>query len=338
VDKSEALTSRFFPTRKPVRTVADVDGSSNYVCIMHDLATVVVRGDDAETFLQGQLTNDVTQLKDSCQLNAWCNPKGRVVTILKLWCNDDGISMQLPRSLAEPVIKRMQMYILRSHVTLEDCSDGIATAGLAGPVSKEWLATSLGEPPEPGQSAARGKIVINCPVGTSERYLVTGSSSELEEMLKSFPDEIPICDANTWTRIDIHDGIPEIWPETTEKYIPQSLNLDLLGAISFNKGCYTGQEVVARTHYLGTPKQRMYKARTASGSTARDTMAPGSKLYLPGNAEQSVGSIVSSFNTGDVQELLVSAKLHARGNKACHVHGTDGPEISLGDLPYTMNL
>ncbi len=82
-----------------------------------------------------------------------------------------------------------------------------------------------------------------------------------------FPEEIPFYDGDAWTGLDIRDGIPEILADTSEQFIPQSINLDILGAISFSKGCYTGQEIVARTHYLGTPKQRMYRANfsTAAG-------------------------------------------------------------------------
>lgn len=311
------------------------DGDSGFICIPRGLATLLVSGDDAETFLQGQLTNDITLLKDSCQLNAWCNPKGRVIALLKLWRSDAGIWMQFPHSLLTAVATRMRIYILRSHVVIEDRSEGIETVGLFGRVAEKWLKSELRNLPGRGLSVQHQGLWINSPHRSSCRYLVNGAATEMKKYFAGFPQEIPFYDGDSWTGLDIRDGIPEILADTSEQFIPQSINLDILGAISFSKGCYTGQEIVARTHYLGTPKQRMYRAHF--DTSAGDMPAPGSKLFLPGGREQSIGRVVSCFEAGDVCELLVSVKVHARSGGACRVRSPDGPEIILGDPPYDIN-
>lgn len=164
-----------------------------------DYSSVNVRGDDALTFLQGQLTNDLAQLKQGqIMLAAWCNPKGRVICLLRVSAIDGGYRLALPAELAEPVQKRLAMFRFRAKVEFEPGT--IAPADLGA-----------------GNSIA------------------------------------------DWRVANLHAGIPEIRTRQSEEFTPHMLNLDLLDAVSFDKGCYTGQEIVARTHYRGATKRRMFR-------------------------------------------------------------------------------
>ncbi len=313
------------------------DDQSSFICRPDYLATILVSGTDAGTFLQGQLTSDVEAISDNYQLGAWCNPKGRVIALLKLWQTDEGIWMQFPRSLVEEVVPRMRMYILRSDVTIQDRSDAYDTIGIIGTEAVNWLTRELGELPGQGKSLEKQGIVVNADAVSVLRYQVNGKVPAINDLLGSLPDSVPVYAADAWISMDIHSGIPEIWPGTREQFIPQSLNLDILGAVNFGKGCYVGQEIVARTHYLGKPKQRMFLAKTEQTEPGTESPAPGARLFLPGASGQSCGSVVSVYDTGKNHELLVSLKIQASESGACLINDSAGPEITITDTPYPID-
>lgn len=225
------------------------------------LAILTVSGKDAAKFLQGQVTcnvNEVTETK--CSPGALCNPKGRAITTFLLVKSGEAFLMVLPEELLEPIKKRLQMYVLRSDVALTDSSGQLCLIGLCQP------GTEAG----PLFGTTRQEVItINLSAAEQNRYLVI---AEADKAIALWSDRTgnqgfqPEC-SDQWRYLDIISGIPWLTTETSEEFIPQMLNLDLLGGISFNKGCYTGQEIVARTHFLGKAKRALFLAECDTPST-----------------------------------------------------------------------
>jgi folate-binding protein YgfZ len=219
------------------------------------LAILTVSGKDAAKLLQGQITcdiNDITETKSS--FGALCNPKGRAITTFLLVKSGAVFLIILPEALLESVKKRLQMYILRSDVTLTNSSDQLCLIGLS-------------EPPLQTESlfGTTQQEVISVNFSTTHnRRLIIAEVDKANALWSEQVDHQNFKPKNSdqWRYLDILSGIPWLTTETSEEFIPQMLNLDLLGGISFTKGCYTGQEIVARTHYLGKAKRALFLAES----------------------------------------------------------------------------
>jgi folate-binding protein YgfZ len=222
-----------------------------------------VEGADAVGFLQGQLSTDIERLTpDVCQLSSWNNAKGRVVTLLHLFQLDDAIYLALPAALAAPVIERLSAYVLRSKVKLTDATDTLARFGVAGPGADALLAAAgLAVPAEAwGVTQHRGVEVIRL-YGEVPRYTVKAKVDSLIGLWVNLESQgIRPADDDTWALAKILAGEPSVFPETSERFVAQMLDLDKLGAVDFKKGCYIGQEVIARSHYRGGVKRHLMRA------------------------------------------------------------------------------
>ena len=243
---------------------------SNHKIKLEGLDLILVKGSDAGNFLQGQITNDVKLLeKENEAIYAgYCSPKGRLIAfflIIKVW---DGYFLFCPASISDEISKKLSMYILRSKVILEKTPDNTSYFSFYGGTKvEEGFKKIWGDTPyptkimqtikHPNEQNTKGSLSITKLPGANGRFLVLGENKSIkiiyDEITKSEAVEI-----KSWNASDIESKIPNIFKETQDKFIPQSLNLDLIDAINFKKGCYTGQEIVARTHYLGKPKRRMY--------------------------------------------------------------------------------
>jgi len=215
------------------------------------LAVLTVSGKDAAKLLQGQITcnvNDITKIKGS--LGALCNPKGRAITTFLLVKTGDDFLMVLPEELLESVKKRLQMYVLRSDVTLTDSSDQLCLIGLCHPANQAGplFGTTQQEVITVNLSAAQSRSLV---IAEADKAIALWSERVGNQ---GFQPE----NSEQWRYLDILSGIPWLTTETSEEFIPQMLNLDQLGGISYNKGCYTGQEIVARTHYLAKQKEHYF--------------------------------------------------------------------------------
>ena len=238
-------------TRITFPAISDYNDKTIYP--LAHLAVLTIRGKDAAKLLQGQLTcnvNDVTEIKSSP--GALCNPKGRAITTFFLVKTGDVFLMVLPEELLEPVKKRLQMYVLRSDVTLTDGSDTLCLIGLCHPPAQAepLFGTSQQEVISVNLSATQSRCLI---IAEANKAIALWSERVGNQ---GFQPE----SSDQWRYLDILSGIPWLTTETSEEFIPQMLNLDLLGGISFNKGCYTGQEIIARTHYLGKTKRALFLA------------------------------------------------------------------------------
>ncbi len=230
--------------------LSEHEGDKSIYPIAH-LGVLTIAGADAAKLLQGQITcniNDISDIKSS--LGAICNPKGRAITTFLLVKNADDFLMILPRELLASVKKRLQMYVLRADVSLTDSSDEWCLIGLSDGAAHPAEAVDF--------ATSRQKNII---VNLQSRSLIMAVADHAqtfwsEQVELGFQPE----DSAQWRYLDILSGIPWLTVATSEEFIPQMLNLDKLGGISFNKGCYTGQEIVARTHYLGKAKREMFLA------------------------------------------------------------------------------
>ena len=272
------------------------------------LGLIKITGDDAETFLQGQFTNDVRQVTDkNSQLSAMCSPKGRVIVNFRLFKRDNAYYLLLPKDSLAATLKRLQMYVLRSKVKLEDASDNLYPIGISG--STQIL-------------TAENLTILK--VADNQHIVITDKPEQ-------FSDE-KMANESEWQRLNILAGLPQIVPATNEAFVPQMLNYDILGGISFKKGCYTGQEIVARMQYLGTLKRRMYLAKIETAQLPQ----PSDALYISSD-EQSVGKIVNaSFDTDGNAIVLAVIKIAQAETDEIHWQSQQGESLQLLDLPYSL--
>lgn len=306
--------------------------TGSVICPLTHRGLIQVDGPDTIRFLQGQLTNDATLLSaDHSQISGYCTPKGRLTALFRIHVRDDACLLSLPRDLVEPTIARLRKYVLMSKLTLAPAADDLVAIGLSGPRAGLELGEVTGRIPETvdGVVHADGLDIVRLP-GIHPRYEIVGPLAAMSQLWSRLDVHAAPVGAGAWSLLDILAGIPEIWPQTVEEFIPQTLNLDLLGAISFRKGCYTGQEIIARLHYRGTVKRRMYLAHCDSA----DGIVPGSGIHSAGGSDQAIGQVVSAApgpNRGS--KLLVSVVVD-QTRQALHLGAPDGPPLTLEDLPY----
>ncbi len=264
----------------------------NKFIILDKTSTIKVEGDDRVQFLQGQLTQDINLISQNNALYAgFCNPKGRMLAFMLCYLDHESIHLQIDSSIQNFILQKLRMYILRSKVSLKLANETFTCVGFVG--SKVLLTKNI-QPPKNYLDIIQSDGIMIMRLGKDDdRYQLMGETSKVNEFMKLNFSEYSSMSFNDWNNLNILDGIPDIYPTTQEAFIPQSLNMDLIEGINFKKGCYTGQEIVARTHYLGKVKRRMYRAFIKS----RADLNPGD-LILNNNGEE-IGQLVRSANEND---------------------------------------
>jgi tRNA-modifying protein YgfZ len=262
---------------------------------------ISVRGDDAESFLQGQLTQDIGKVSDTVSpLAAWCSPQGRVIASMRLLRLHDGIGMVLPTSMADRVLDGLARYRLRARVDLQAVGSDWQALAVTDKDDLQMLAMQALLPDHgPGKSVSRADITAVSLDSARTLVEVYGPLAAAGiEVKKPLSPE-------AWLQARVAAGIADITDANSEKFTPHMLNLDKQGAISFSKGCYTGQEIVARTEHRGNAKRRLAPFRASS------PVAIGDRLELDGT---SVGEVVAAAGT----ELLVLLPLELHGRTLRH--------------------
>lgn len=305
------------------------------VCELTSFGLIRFTGPDARAFLQGQFTCDVEALTpDTSTYGSYCTPKGRILATFLLWRAGDDYFMQLPVALRESVQKRISMYILRSKVQASDATGEWVLLGLAGKTAATFVRMVCGKDPVEIHDVIQSNDVtaIRLPGDRYELVIPAAAAPPIKTMLAH---QTEVTEPRHWDWLDIRSGIPVVGPETQEAFVPQMANLDLIGGVSFTKGCYPGQEIVARMHYRGTLKQRMYLASVPEG----DPPQPGDKVYSPETGAQSCGTIVSAAPGPDgVFDVLAVMQIAAAEHREIHLRSLDGPELELEALPYKLPL
>lgn len=243
---------------------------------LSDESLIRVSGADAVPFLQGQLSTDLEKLGPGVsQFSSWSNAKGRVVTLCRAFRRGDDIYLALPASLQAVVQKKLALYVLRSKVALTDASGQLGRLGIAGDDAPALL-TQAGLPVPAGQDTVtrQGDIQIIRLHGTLPRYALYGPPDAVAALREKFGAH---SDA-AWRLQKIFAGEPTVYPQTSERFVAQMLGLDELGAIDYKKGCYIGQEVIARAHYRGAVKRHLLRA-VCEGTTE---LRPGDEIQAAG--------------------------------------------------------
>ena len=283
------------------------------------LATISITGSDAKSFLQGQLSNDLNLLSRENALLTSCNSaQGRVQCILTLLERDDGIVAIVPAEMLEPAILRLRKHILRSKVTINDSRTSLRCFS----ASHEALnAQQLPIPEKPGTSLQREQIsILRWWDAQIERYLVIKPAAVEQDRA----DE-------SWLLADIRAGLPQVTPATHEAFVAQMLNLDALGGISFNKGCYTGQEIIARAHYRGAVKRRMFRL-----SASCKPPLPASRILTRDN-QSHAGDVVMAAPTDAGCEMLAVLNLSDQDAALC-LETDRAASLTKLPLPYDLML
>lgn len=292
------------------------------------LATLHVAGEDAVDFLQGQLTQSITELRDDeTRLAAWCNAKGRARALFRVVPTDTGLLLVGNADVLQAIRPKLQMFVLRARVALTDLSGSEGLMGLAGPVAETLLSEAVGTLPQTAGGLVRaGDLhVMAVPGGPGLRYLLLAPAAQLNPLWTRYAVSLTEADEGFWRLMDIEAGLPELTPATQEAFVPTMLNLEPLGGISYEKGCYPGQEVVARMHYLGRLKRRLYR-----GALAADPPAPGTPVEQTDGSE--AGTVVSTAQApGGGSELLAVLRIDAVDAGELSVAGWP---LELLELPY----
>lgn len=303
------------------------------LCDLSHTTQVSAGGDDAEDFLQNQLTNDLQSLgKEESLLAGYCNAKGRLICIFRIWRNGDGFLIQMPRDIHEASIDRLRKYVLRAKVQFSADREPIAF-GICGKTAAKGLESIIGRLPKRENALTRGDdfYVMRLPGGGRPRFQIGGSISSCTTAWNKLTQHATVGGSWTWARLDILAGIPNITLNTMESFIPQMVNLDLLGVVNFKKGCYPGQEIVARMHYLGNLKQRMARFRVND----EDRPQPGDRVYTQ-NKTVPTGTVVDAQSaTGSSWDLLAVARIADIDRHTLCLKNAHGPVLFQHDLPYS---
>ncbi len=308
---------------------------SNIICDLSHYAVLAVQGEDTVEFLQGQLTNDVSKVDDQhSQLNAYCNNKGRMLANFRVFSSAGTFFITLPQELAETVLNRLQQYVLRAQVAMGDVSDSLLRIGVYGEQATAALEAHLGVLPASSDDVAQydNAIAIRC--AGEHRFELYATPQHMPEHWQVLSAAASAVGAGHWELLNIRAGIPVITTATSEAFVPQMANLELVNGVSFTKGCYTGQEIVARMHYLGKLKQRMYHINIDS----KTVPAAGETLSAENaKATQEVGTIISAqlAENNQVEALAVIQNSYAREGKL-KLGSPDGPDVSVLELPYAI--
>jgi folate-binding protein YgfZ len=300
------------------------------------LGVISAHGKDATAFLQGQFSNDINAVDHGhSQLSAYCTPKGRILGVFRLFRRGDTFYLRLPREIIEELLQRLRRYVLRAEVTLEDATDNFIRIGITGKDAAGELAGALGALPEqPGEVIHTQDLSVLRVPGIHPRFEVYALSFAAAKRLW---DTLNVRGAPVgraaWQLTEILAGLPNVYASTTEQFIPQMLNLQLIDGVNFRKGCYPGQEIVARTQYLGALKRRMYAGRIATDTPP----LPGDSLYTATDSTQATGHLVDAQPHPDGgYAALAVLQIAAAEAGDLHLASSDGPAFSLEALPYPV--
>ncbi len=283
-------------------------------------------GEEAREFLHAQLTSDVSGLAQDRARNAgWCSAKGRLLANFLVVPQAGGFLLQLSRDIAPAIAKRLSMFILRAKAKLVDASESWVQVGLWGPQSAGRLAALGFAVPEADLAVGRAADVTVVRV-SEQRFLLVAPVTQRGRLLDALGD----AGDEVWALEEIRAGRPLVVQATQDLFVPQMVNLERLGGVDFKKGCYPGQEIVARTQYRGVLKRRMVRARVAAAA------APGSELYAAALPGQASGTVVNAAPApaGGTEVLAVVQISSLESASPIRLGAADGPQLELLPLPY----
>jgi len=293
-------------------------------------------GTDTKDFLQGQFCNDVANVNEShSQLSAYCTPKGRILASFRLYQAKDDYFMSMPADVVDATLKRLRMFVMRSQVTLDDVSNEQIQIGFSGPEAAQLLEQHIGKAPTVANEVINHKSICCIRIAAElPRFELFGPIEDIKKLWQKLSTaSLPVA-SHYWTWLDIHGGIPAITAPVVEVFVPQMINLQWIDGLSFKKGCYPGQEIVARTHYLGKLKRRMYLAHV----NTLNCPAAGDDLHRLSDPQgQAAGKVLLSHPApqGGCDMLVV---MQIEAVESDQIIANRDPELSLAfnELPYSV--
>lgn len=311
--------------------------------LLNEWGLILVEGPDAAALLQNQLSNSVLSMRrtisggiaegsEAVRLVGYCSPKGRLLA--SAWVglfpestdSDDRFALFISKDIAATTAKRLSMYVLRSKVKVVDTSNDWKIFGTYQGMSTEGQIS-----PSIGSLALRMPDVLSGDQ-SFQRVLIAQkkNDSELSE-LKTDGSSLA-----QWNSLEVLSAIPRIVLATQEQFVPQMINFESVSGVDFKKGCYPGQEIVARSQYRGAVKRRLQLAHTALSPSALELAKPGAELFHESDINQPCGMVVLAASSLDRIDLQVECKLDALGAGKIHLGKSDGPVLKIDSLPYSL--
>ncbi|MCW5588438.1 MAG: folate-binding protein YgfZ [Legionellales bacterium] len=307
--------------------------------VMIDLShkgLIRISGADATRFLQGQLTCNVLEVDtEHSRFGAHCNAKGRILTSFRLFKHGDDFLMFVPGSIIAASLAQLQKYAIFSKVTISDDSSAFLQCGISGSQAENALKKIFARVPAEINQLVNEKdyIILRIP-GLTPRYIVFATPNVMPPLWEQLKKDFTPAGADCWQYLNIQNGIPTIYPATIGRFTPHQVNLQLINGVSFNKGCYTGQEVIARMQHLGKLKTHMYRGHLHCPNIPK----PGFDiLALHNNEKTVVGSIViAKADPHGGYQLLAAIKDEYIKNDCCFVDACSQNYIRFLELPYRL--
>jgi folate-binding protein YgfZ len=314
--------------------------AGGFVAAVTDLGLIGVSGEDAASFLHSQLTNDVEHLgTQEARLAGYCTPKGRLQATFLSWRDAQSIYLQLPRAIQPPLQKRLTMFVLRAKAKLRDATSEPAVEavlGFGGGRGEAALREHVGTLPAAPYGKvdhAAGTVIRLADAFGAPRYLwLTSFDSGAAALSAAKSAGLALGGNQAWHLAAIHAGIPQVTIKTQEQFVPQMVNFELLGGVNFKKGCYPGQEIVARSQYLGKLKRR-----TALATVDNAAAQAGDEVFSAADPDQPCGMIVNAAANGKGgADVLVEMKLEALEQEV-HLGSAAGARLAMLPPPYPLD-
>jgi folate-binding protein YgfZ len=321
------------------RVLSPDDLAAGFVATVTDQGLIGITGEEAASFLHNQLTNDVEHLgAQDARLAGYCTPKGRLQATLLYWRDAESIYLQLPRAIQAPLQKRLTMFVLRAKAKLRDATGEpareavLGIGGAKGEAALRQHVDALPAAPYGKTEGAFGTVIRLADAFGAPRYLWLTSGESAVAALPSLSSQLALGGNEAWRLAAIHAGVPQVTLRTQEQFVPQMINFELLGGVNFKKGCYPGQEIVARSQYLGKLKRR-----TALASVDNAAVLAGDEVFAATDPDQPCGMIVNAAANGrGGADVLVEMKLDALGQQV-HLGSIAGTPLRFLPMPYPLD-
>jgi len=321
------------------RALTAAELADGFVAPVTDLGIIAVEGSDAASFLHNQLTNDVEHLGlHEARLAGFCTPKGRLQATFLYWRDAGAVYLQLPRAIQPPLQKRLSMFVLRAKAKLRDATGEapfaavLGVGGARGEAALRRHVNQLPDAPYGKVDGDFGTVIRLLDAFGAPRYLWLTTPDSAAAAIGGLSGELALGGNQAWQLAAIHAGVPQVTAATQEQFVPQMVNLELLGGVNFKKGCYPGQEIVARSQYLGKLKRR-----TALATVENPAARAGDEVVSMADPDQPCGMVVNAAANGlGGADLLVEMKLGALGEDVRH-GAAGGPALTFQHMPYHLD-
>ena len=317
---------------------ADTDAgrlADGFAAPLTDLGILEVTGPDAVAFLHGQLTNDVANLPpEQARWYGYCTPKGRMLATFLGWREGDGVRLTVPRPQSQALARRLSMFVLRAKAKVADRGAGLVLFGIGGTRAPQALAAlGFDAPGELTLARAGDATLAGLPSASiagvpSRRWLLCVPAAAAASTWACLAESLAPASSTAWRWTEVLAGIPRIAAGASEQFVPQMINFEAVGGVSFNKGCYPGQEIVARSQYLGKLKRRMY-----AGHLDGAEPAPGADVSPAGGGEPCGQVVMAAPAPGGGIDLLFESRIDAVAAGGLTV---GGDSLTLAALPYAL--